>query len=296
MKMRDSFHPYAMITIIFWSLAYVLTRMALRYFSAYSLGLLRYVIASCALIIVAAATGMKPPKQSDLKWFILSGAAGFFLYMVAFNKGSETVPASTSSVIIATVPIITSLLASFFFKERLRLFQWAAIAIAFSGVVLLTLFNGIFTVNKGLAWLLCAAVLLSFYNLVQRKLTRTYSALQTSAFSIFTGTIMLSIFLPASVEEVKGAPAAQLFYIAVLGIFSSAAAYLSWSQAFAKAKHTSSVSSYMFVTPFLTSLFGFLIAKERPDFPTVLGGAVILSGLLIFHFGGRPRRVCHTGS
>jgi hypothetical protein len=34
MKLKDSFHPYAVATIICWSLAYVFTRMALNYFSA----------------------------------------------------------------------------------------------------------------------------------------------------------------------------------------------------------------------------------------------------------------------
>lgn len=159
MKIKDSFHIYAFITIVFWSLAYVFTRMALRYFSAYSLGFLRYFVASFILIIVVIATKMKPPAKSDNKWFVIGGAAGFFLYMIAFNKGCESVTASTSSVIIATVPIITALLASFVYKERLKTFQWFAIAISFFGVITLTLLNSIFTINKGLIWLFFAAIL-----------------------------------------------------------------------------------------------------------------------------------------
>jgi len=287
LKIRDSFHIYAIITIVFWAIAYVFTRMALKYFSAYSLGFLRYFIASFILIIVVIATKMKLPKKFDLKWFVLGGASGFFLYMISFNKGCETVTASTSSVIIATVPIITSLLARFVYKERLKYYQWFAIIISFSGVIVLMLLDGIFSINKGLIWLILAAVLLSFYNLMQRKLTRTYSALQASAFSIFIGTIMLSIFSPISLEEVKSAPGIQLFYVVVMGVFSSAIAYLAWSQAFAKSKYTSSVSNYMFITPFLTTLLGLIIAKERPDFSTIIGGIIILIGLLIFNFGGK---------
>ncbi len=295
MKIKDSFHIYAMITIVFWSLAYVFTRMALRYFSSYSLGFLRYFVASLVLIIVAIATKMKPLAKSDIKWFVMGGAAGFFLYMIAFNKGCESVTASTSSVIIATVPIITALLASFIYKERLKPFQWLAIVISFLGVVMLTLQNGVLTIDKGLIWLFAAAILLSIYNILQRKLTRRYSALQTSAFSIFAGTIMLSIFSPASLAEVKNAPPIQLFYVIIMGIFSSAIAYLSWSQAFAKAKNTSSVSNYMFITPFLTTLLGFLIAKERPQSSTIVGGIIILTGLLIFNFGGKIHaRLLHT--
>lgn len=297
MKIKDSFHIYAIITIIFWSLAYVFTRMALRYFSAYSLGFLRYFVASCALIIVVIATKMKPPAKSDIKWFVIGGAVGFFLYMIAFNKGCESVTASTSSVIIATVPIITALLASSIYKERLKPFHWIAIVVSFLGVVTLTLLNGILTIDKGLIWLFLAVILLSLYNLLQRKLTRTYSALQTSAFSIFAGTIMLAIFSPASLSEVKNAPPIQLFHVVIMGIFSSAIAYLSWSQAFEKAKYTSSVSNYMFITPFSTTLLSLLIAKERPDFSTIVGGIIILTGLLIFNFGGKfHARLHHTKS
>nr|UWI51602.1 DMT family transporter [Clostridioides difficile] len=285
MKLRDSFHPYAIITIVFWSLAYVLTRLTLQYFSAFSLGFLRYFVASCSLIIVAVIIKMKPPHKKDLLCFLASGAVGFFLYMIAFNKGQETVTASTGSVVIATVPVITALLAHFVYHEKIKRVQWVAIAIEFVGILFLTLINGVFSVNTGLLWLLLAAFALSIYNILQRKLTKTYTALQTSTFSIFLGTILLAIFLPTSIKEVSCAPIIQLFYIAVLGIFSSAIAYVSWSQAFAKAKQTAQVSNYMFITPFLTSILGFLIAGETPDWSTVIGGTIIILGVFIFSFG-----------
>lgn len=286
MKWRDSFHPYAMTTILCWSLAYVLTRLALRHFSAFSLGFLRYFLAAVILAAVALGANMKWPAKADLKWFLAAGAAGFFLYMIAFNIGCKTVSSSTSSVIIATVPVITALLARLVYRETLRPFQWIAIAVEFSGVILLTLLDGVFSFNFGLVWLLLAAVLLSVYNLLQRRLTRAYPALQTSAFSIFAGTLMLAVFLPASVAEVRTAPPIQFVYLAVLGVFSSAIAYVAWTKAFSKAKNTSSVSNYMFVTPFLASLLGFLLAGETPDLATAIGGAVILSGIFLFNFGG----------
>lgn len=296
MKLKDSFHPYAGLTILFWSLAYVLTRLTLQYFSAFPLGFLRYAAASCALLVIVLTAKLKSPAKADLKWFLLAGFFGFFLYMIAFNKGCETVTAATSSVIIATVPMITALLARFVYGEKLSGIQWTATAVEFSGVIVLALLNHTFSLNTGLFWLLLAALSLGIYNLLQRKLTKTYSGLQASAYSIFAGTAMLAVFLPASVREVRGAPPIQLLYIVILGVFSSAIAYAAWAQAFKKAKQTSSVSNYMFVTPFLTTLLGFLLAGETPDLPTAAGGGVILMGMLIFNFGDRilksRRTVC----
>jgi len=70
-------------------------------------------------------------------------------------------------------------------------------------------------------------------------------------------------------------------------VFSSAIAYVAWSKAFEKTRDTASVSNYMFLTPLVSSLLGFLIAGERPDTATLIGGAVILSGLALFNRGRR---------
>jgi len=286
MRFKDSHHPWAMVTIVFWSLAYVLTRLALKHFTAFPLGFLRYLAASCVLVVVLLVKKSAPPAKADWKWFCLSGAVGFFLYMLAFNKGCETVSSATGSVVLATVPVLTALMARFIHGETLKAYQWAAMAVEFAGVALLTLMDGVFSVNAGLLYLLGAVVLLSTYNLLQRRLTKTYSGLQASAYSVLTGTVMLAIFAPQATIEAQTATPIQLVYILALGVFSSAIAYVAWANAFAKAEKASSVSNYMFVTPLLATLFGFLMANEVPDRGTILGGGVILLGVLMFNFGG----------
>ena len=129
MKFKDSFHPYAMITILFWSLAYVLTRLTLQYFSAFSLGFLRYLTASLALIVFAVLMKIKLPQGKDIPLFFISGYVGFFFYMIAFNQGQATVTAATGSVVIATVPVITTLFARILYHEKLTTFQWIAIPV-----------------------------------------------------------------------------------------------------------------------------------------------------------------------
>jgi len=291
MNIKNSFHPYAMTTILFWSLSYVFTRLALRYFSPYPLGLLRYIAASVSLIIVVMTKKIYPPKKRDLPWFLLSGAMGFFLYMVTFNTASITVNASTSSVVIATTPIITAILARIFYKEKLTYIQYLAIAVSFIGVIVLTVLYGGFKVNFGLFFLICAAVCLSVYNIVQRQLTKTYPPLCTTAYSIFFGTLMLCIFIPSTTYEAVNAPVEQIFNVVVLGVLSSAAAYCAWAKALSLAKNISSVSNYMFVTPFLTSILAVLIAGEKIESSTVIGGIFIFAGLIIFTFAGKAEKI-----
>lgn len=293
MKLKDSYHPYAMITILFWSLAYVLTRLCLQYFSAFSLGFLRYFIASSALVVIVVFTKTRLPEKKDIPLFMASGCVGFFFYMIAFNQGQAAVPAATASVVIATVPVITSLLARVLYHEKLMVFQWAAILVEFSGVTVLSLMDSAFSVGSGLLWLFLAALALAAYNLLQRKLTKTYTALQASTYSIFCGTALLAVFAPSSIREISYAPAVQYLYLIPLGVCCGAAAYLTWSKAFSKAKKTSQVSNYMFITPFLTSILGFLLAHEYPDRATLIGGSIILLGVFIFNFGETLLKLFH---
>ena len=274
-----------MVTIIFWSLAYVFTRITLKYFSAFSLGFLRYFVAAAVMAVLAVRLRIKPPPRKDLIWFLLAGLTGFFLYIIAFNKGCQTVTAAESSVLMATVPAITALLAKLIYQEKIHSFQYPAVALEFIGVVVLVEAYKTFRVNPGLLWLLGAAFLLSVYNILQRKLTREYSPLRTVMYSIFAGGILLFVFAPGALAEAKDAPPAQFLYIAALGVFSSAAAYFSWATALARAKETSSVSNYMFLTPLLATLLGYWLLQEKPLDSTLGGGALILTGMAVFNFG-----------
>jgi drug/metabolite transporter (DMT)-like permease len=40
----------------------------------------------------------------------------------------------------------------------------------------------------------------------------------------------------------------------------------------------------MFLTPFLTTLFGILLAGETPDLATIIGGIIIMTGMFVYNF------------
>jgi drug/metabolite transporter (DMT)-like permease len=234
--------------------------------------------------------GIRIPAFRDAWKFALAGATGFFLYMIIFNKGSATETAATSSIILATAPVVTSLMSWVFFRERLSAVQWAAVAVEFSGILVLALWNGVFSMGKGIPWLIAAAFLIGTFNLQQRKLVKNYSGLQASIFSIFFGTAMLAVFAPSAFEEALNAEPVFLYYTAALGVFSSALAYVTWSVAIERSPGASHVSNYMFLTPFVASLLGFLVAGEIPGPGTLTGGAIILFGVFLFNFCGRDNR------
>ncbi len=287
MNIKNNYHIYALITIIMWALSHIWIRVALEHFSVFPLGFLRYLSASVSLIAVLFLYRMPLPKKKDFPWFILSGATGFFLYMIFYNIGAKTTTVATSGVILASAPVFTVLFSVILLKEKISLRQWLAIAIEFIGIIVITAHGAIFSVNIGILWLFAAALSLSIYNLTQRKLTKSYSALQTTTFSIFAGTILLSVSAKQSFAELKTASTNHISSILLLGIFASSIAYIAWSKAFEKAQKTAQVSNYMFFMPLMTGILGFLFFGEIPTHSTWIGGTLIILGSYLFNYFGK---------
>ena len=98
------------------------------------------------------------------------------------------------------------------------------------------------------------------------------------------GTILLLFFLPKGITELTTASFSQIGVLLLLGIFSSGIAYVLWGKALSIAEKTSDVTNFMFVTPLLSTILGFLFLKEIPSIGTLIGGAMILIGLVLFQF------------
>lgn len=282
MNVTASYHLYAAITIFCWGVAYPVTTVAMGEFTSFGLAFLRYAVAAILVGVVIIKKGLKPPAPRDMIWFFACGLTGFVLYPIFFNYGCAVTPAAMSSTIVAVTPMITAAAAQFFLGEKLVGKQWAAILFAFSGVLVLLFDPGASVLSPGSLWLLGAAFCLGTYNFLQRKLTASYDSLRVSAYCILAGFLILIPLAANGIRDLAQTSLRGLICMLVLGVFSSAVAYISWAKAFSVAPSASSVSNYMFLTPFVAALVGFCISQEIPNGRTLLGGAIILSGMLLF--------------
>ena len=283
----NSYMIYAGITTVIWATAVLFTQYAQESFSSQSIGVLRYLFATAAILAVMAVKRIGPPKLKDVPRFLLSGFLGFTCYVTAFNLSVQTITGATCSIIGQVIPILTAVFSCVFLRERIALRGWLAIGMAFAGILVMTLWNGAFSVNPGILWMLFAAVSLSAYNLTQRIFIKDYTAFQSTAYSIIGGTLFLLVFLPGAVSEIETASAASWGAVAYLGVFGGAVAYVFWTRAFSLAERTSDVSNFMFAQPLIASLAGFVFRGEVPGIETVLGGILALGGMFLFQAGNR---------
>jgi drug/metabolite transporter (DMT)-like permease len=277
----------AILTVLLWSSAYVFTKIAMQYYYSSSLALLRCAIASICLGGVLIVQRKSFPGVASLPSFLISGAVGFALYLLVFNKGSEALNPTTSCIIIATSPIMTALLARVCFGEKLGGLRWVATGMAFCGILVMTLWNGVLLISDGIYWMLTAALLISIHNILQRSLGKKFEPLIVTAYSFFAGAILLTPFFNGAAEQILNAPPTLMWLVIFLGACPSALAYLCWAKALSLAPGTSNVSNYMFLTPFLALLLEYIVTMDLPSVPTFVGGGIIMTSLAVFLWASR---------
>jgi len=268
-------------TVVFGASAYAAIGAALAYYSPGPLALLRMLVASAALAVYAAVSGMHMPEVRDLPAAVLAGLFAFALYNVALNYGQVTASAGAASLIIASIPIFTALLAAAFLGERLDALGWLGIAVGFVGMAGIALGEGGgFGINAGALLVLLAALSASVYFAFQKPYLEKYGSLTFTAYAIWAGAFLLLPFLPALIGEVQSAPVGATLASVYLGIFPTIVAYATAAYVFSRLPASRAVSiEYLF--PPVAIVIAYLWLGEVPATLSVIGGAVALFGVAL---------------
>lgn len=283
-------------TILLWALTYIFTKIGLLYYDAFALSALRYLSAGAVTLLTVLVRREKRPALRDVPLFLLTGGLGFVLYVVALNNGMETVSVSASSVIVSTSPIMVALFGSILFHEHLRKNQIAAIAVEFIGVLIVCLWNGNVYAGSGILLIVTAMLCFTCYNLLTRVLVKRYSPYQITEYSMISAAVLYLLFLPETIHGIFEWNRSGIISVLFLGIFGSVIAYAMWNKALNLADKTSDVTNAMFLTPLLSSIMSFIMLGEVPGMGTILGGAIIIFGLIIFTKGNKKEDTNAKGS
>jgi len=267
--------------LVMWASAFAAIRSALPAFPPGALALLRFLFASVTLGALSLARGMPRPARRDLPTLLSLGVLGITIYHLSLNWGQQTVTAGAASLLIASAPMVTALLARLLLKEALGRWAWDGILLGFGGIALITLGEGkALRIEPGALVILLAAVSASLYSVLQKKHVDRYPPLAFTTYVVWAGTVPMLIFLPQLLEALKTAPAGAIAAVAYLGAFPGGLAYVLWVYGLSRTT-ASRLSSFLYLSPVLAIAIAWVWLREIPSWLSLIGGLVTIGGVAL---------------
>ena len=278
-------HVYAIFTILVWGSCFVLTKELLKGYTAIQIIPLRMGLAYVALWALRPRT-LKLPWRDELM-FILIGITGGSFYFFLQNTAAAHTSAANVSILVSMSPILTVILAQLFSRkgEKLGKLVYIGAVVAIAGVVLVVL-NGTLSFHLsplGDLLALAAALMWAVYSILVKRYTERYDNFLVTrrvflwAFLTSLPLVLLTDGLP-SLTPLFTQPNILISWL-FLGVFGNAVCFAIWNIAF-KRLGVVVTNNYLYASPFVTVVVGWLLLDEKISWMSILGAVLITLGVI----------------
>jgi drug/metabolite transporter (DMT)-like permease len=245
----------------------------------------RVVLASLTMFALLAVRGeLRRPAQPLLRGAVVLGLVDSVIPYTLMAFGARRIEAGLGAVLIATMPLFTTLFAVVLAREeRWSVAKLGALAAGFAGVVVIAAPKGLGAGNgilPGLGAFLGASIALGASTVYGRRLLDKAQALEVSAWKLATAAVLVvpvSLALDGApgVAALAPRPLAAMLLVGVVSTGLARMAYLWVSGVIG----STSVSLVTYVMPGAGLLTARLVLGEQPAPTTIAGLALIFVSL-----------------
>jgi drug/metabolite transporter (DMT)-like permease len=274
--------PYAALTatLLLWASSFPAIKVGLTGYSSFQLAALRLAVASAALGCVAPFLGVRVPRGQDIILILALGLLGVSCYHVLLNYGENLATAGSAAFISNIAPLFTTILARAV-GERSRRRSWFGVVVGLAGVGLISAsLPGPFVLNPGCLPLLLAALCWSLFFVLQRPLLIHYSPLEVTCYAVWTGTLLLVVFLPGAAIAARTADWPATLAAIYLGLLPMACGYVCWSYVLSNIP-VSRAAVYTYLVPVISTVMAYAWLGEQPTTLFVIGAGAVLLGIVV---------------
>ncbi len=269
------------VVLVLWASAFIAIRSAAHSFTPGPLALIRLVVGAVVLAPATLRPRRRLPRGRSLGLVLLYGLAWFGGYNLLLNAGERHLDAGTSAMLVNVAPVLIALAAGWLLKEGFPRRLLLGLAVAFGGVVVISVGDGSHRGDAAGVWLtLAAAVLYSIGVLSQKFALRTVPAVQATWLGCTAAAIAVMPFAAQTIHELAHARAGDILLAVYLGAFPTALGFLLW--AFALSRSTAgTLGSTTLAVPAIAVLMSWILLSQLPTATAGVGGAVCLIGVVI---------------
>lgn len=275
------------LATIFWGLSFVATKFALESFSTFTLVFIRFALASCIFLFIILFRGFPKFTEKEHMRIFLMALFEPGLYFAFETIGLQHTSAPKVALIIATIPVVVMVFATFLLKERSNALNLFGMGISIAGILVLISEDlkgslGIRDSLVGDLYVFGAVISASLYIVSARHLGKKHSALEFTSMQIMYASLL---YIPAFIWEFPNMAWSKismqsLWALGFLAVFATVGGFLCYNYALTKV-HATKASVFINGIPVVTAISAWVLLGETLNMIQGLGGIIVLLGVFL---------------
>ncbi len=265
------------ISIIFGTLMGTFIKLAQEELNVFTTGFLRFFFGFLIITPYILKTKFEVFSTKNLKIHIFRSALNLPAMLLGF-AALAMLPLEKMTAIHFIVPIIVTILAVIFLKEKIYLYRSIALVMGFLGMLII-LRPGIIDISIGIYMALISSLIWSVVIILTKKVSKDDSAITILSHQY----VYMSLFSFPLVIYFWDQPSLKTIIFILCAAMSGTILHISLNHAY-KLVDVTMTQPYSFLGLVVSSIIGYFVFSDKPDFYTWLGASVIFCGVLLISY------------
>lgn len=279
---------YLLVTLsaFFWGANFVLAGPVLADLPPLWASAMRFVLGAILMFAIAGLNKetLIAPIRRHASTYLILGTVGIAAFNLLFFYALQSTSANSAALIMATNPLITTLLAAIILGEKPNFKQLLALPVALTGVAVVISQGEIsrlisLSFARGDLLMLAANLSWAMYNVLVRRNMPQGSAITNTTWIMASGAAVLLVIATGSGTHIAwpGIRAGLALSVMVLG--GTVLAYVFWSIGIQRLG-AARTAIFLNLVPVFAMLIG-AATNTLPTFAQLAGGMIVLGGVTI---------------
>lgn len=271
-----------------WAIVFVANHELLTVLRPIDILVLRFLGVSGAFLLMLLAMPSKRPRldRTSWQWLTLAGILAIPGSQFLVLTGQQFLSPALSGLVVTSSPAFAAVIAYQFLGERMQVRQIIGVATALLGVTIIILLGTgtgtefIIANPWGASLIVFGQVTWAAYTVVGRKLAQEHDPFTMVAVAFIIGSLFFIPWIPGALRVVPDLTTMQRWWVFHIIVGGTLIPHVVWF-AVLRTLRANEAAVAMYLVPLYTVVASFLILGERLRPVVGIGGAAIITGVLL---------------
>lgn len=289
MSKAEKYRIYLLLVFVMlsWGFNVIATKIIVSSFPTITITSIRVFTAALSVfIILSFLNKVRLPSKKELRYILIAGFFNVVCHHYFLSIGLSKTSASNGGLILGLSPILTTIVAFLFLKNKITFVKFLGILLGFTGVTFIVVIGsggGISSISFGDIYVFLSIFTQAFSFVLIKKISHSLDPRLMTGYMLLFGSIILFIVglykEPGGLEGIPNASFDFWMIFLASAVISTALGHMIYNSAIGKIGVTES-AIFINLNPFFALIGAVLFLDEKISSTQLVGFLFILFGVL----------------